>query len=42
MIQIKFSCIYMFVANNFNALKYKQMQILLNEALNSNAIKHTS
>lgn len=41
MIQNKFSCPYMFVANKFNILKYKQMQILLNEALNSNALEHT-
>lgn len=32
----------MFVANKFNVLKYKQMQILLNEALNSNALERTS
>lgn len=32
----------MFVANHVSTLMDKQMEILLNEALKSNAIEHTS
>lgn len=42
MIQKKYSCLYTFVANHVSTLMDKQMEILLNEALKSNAIEHTS